>query len=317
MKDTQKKLLGIIALSLSIFLFAACSDTPNETEDDIPETEARHRHEYHLKETREGDCKVRGYQLYECDCGESFKSLLPSEHVYVDVKDTSGNCIKRVCNNCGDYSIIRDQKYTFYIDFEGMLTVEAAGTQAPYVEYYGRSGTSAEIETDAYGSYAKLVSSNYYLLDTSEIMKKGQNFVISFDVKFDRYAKGALFSLIPFNNGSFSYNDGLIRIDASGTLSFLGSGDSQYNKTVVLPDKGYSNIAIAGNMKTGLYDVYVNEELVRKDIPYIKSSSSLEKVYLRYLDKDTGSTAFIDDLKLYVAETPEFVIDESKLYFNP
>ncbi len=311
----MKKTINMwLAALLCGAMLTSCGGAPvgdKETESE------RHRHEYHHEKTVEGTCAELGYQLYTCACGDTFKSLIPSEHDYelVNTKADGVEYVKRTCKVCGDSSVARLQTYLFNIGFEDADTVEEAGNQPPNVEYYGHAGTLAEIVKNDDGAFAHLVSSNYYLLDLSNTLRDGKNFVLSFDVRFDKFSGGALFSLIPFRNGSFSYNDGMMELDPSGNVTFCSTGDSAYNKAVKLSDKGYNNITVTGNMSTGLYDVYVNQTLVRKGISYQKAGNA-EKIYIRYLDRDTGFDAAVDNLKLYAADLPEFLVEPNGLVFE-
>lgn len=291
------------------------TDTRGNESTESEETE-EHVHAFSLTETVEGDCKEQGYSRYACSCEMSYKVPIPAAHTYKQVKDVSGAYTKRVCVSCGEYKIVRNQEYLYNIDFEGVETPAEAAKQPPSVEFYVIAGEGASVKQDDEGACMKIGASNYYLRDTSGIFVSGKTFVFSMDIKVEKYAQAELLSIVYQNGSKWAYNRGVVRLEADGTLGFFSNGNGKYTKTVRLSDKGYNNITVVGDLKNCLFDIYVNEELVREDVSYIASPNADTVVYIRYFDQKKAFVAYADNLKLYAAETPEFVVPASGIVFS-
>ena len=54
--------------------------------------------------------------------------------------------------------------------------------------------------------------------------------------------------------------------------------------------------------------VYVDEKLERKDVKYVIPPTNVSRSYIRYFDRKAGYHAAADNLKVYVADTPEFIV---------
>lgn len=309
----QKRwITALAALLLTGTCLVSCSDVSrgNETE---------HSHEYHLSETVRGTCAAPGYQKYVCSCGESFESAVPTPHSYTTLADVTDSYFMEICRVCGTYSITHEQDYLYYIDFENAKDYEEAALQENS-ECYRASGEHIGLVADGDDTSLKVTDTNYYILDKSEVVKSGEDFVASMDIRFDKHAKATIFSILCYFEGSkdFSYNAGLIFVEADGRLSSVTDGDLRYYEEVYLSEDGYDNIVVKGSLKTGLYDIYVNEKLVRKNVSYVKTEKPLKMVCLRYFDAQNSATytAYADNLKLCAATLPEFVIDEDQIDFG-
>ncbi len=308
---TKKLRLAAICFSLLLCVSAVgCGQK-------LPEGE--HHHEYHLRDTVEGICSDKGYQLYACACGESFKSFMPSPHNYKTLTDTTGAYFKTVCTRCGDYSITHKQTYLFEIDFEGAEDVKAAAHKTNCACY--RVGDPMELAEDGGSTVMKSVAGNYYILDKTDTMKTGKTFFISADIRYETRAHAAIFSILPKEKDQdFSYNAGLVFVEKDGKLSFVSRGDLRYQEDVYLSEEGYDNLTIKCDLYKGLYDVYLNQKLVRKNLSYVKTNDSVELVCARYFDvrysdSDRPPVAYGDNVRMYVADIPEFEIDEERLTF--
>lgn len=292
------------------------SDTESETELVFEETGA-HTHEFVLTGTMQGTCAEQGYDRYECSCGMSYKELIPAAHTYKTVMDVSGQYTKTVCVMCGAYKIVRNQKYLYNIDFENVASVGEAANQPPNLEFYVAAGGTAALENDGENAYMKIAACNYYVKDKSGVFLSGDTFVLSMDVKVEKYATAELLSIVyQHKNNKWSYNRGLVRLEADGTISFCGGGNGKYTQTVRLSEKGYNNITVVGNFKDNLFDVYVNEELVREAISYVNVPAADDTIYVRYFDQKKDYVAYADNMKLYRADTPEFVVPKSGIVFS-
>ena len=62
--------------------------------------------------------------------------------------------------------------------------------------------------------------------------------------------------------------------------------------------------------------MYLNGVSVRTGIAYQSKDARLEKVYVRFLDREKDFKAVVDHLKLYDAASPEFVIEEDGIVFE-
>lgn len=337
MKRNREILLVVMLLLASLFLTVSCgvpteSEAGPETENEAPDTASSetlsetegspssesepHTHAYLLTETVEGSCAEYGYHRYACSCGLSYKELIPAAHVYTTVKDVTGEYTKTVCTACGTYKIIRNQKYLYNINFENVKSPEEAANQPPNLEFYVIAGNGAERVTDGENAYMRIAASNYYVKDTSGVFVEGKKVVFSIDLKVEKFAHAELLSIVYLTDGKWAYNRGIIRIEADGTLGFYDKGNGKYTQPVRLSEKGYVTVTVAGDMKTGLFDVYVDGELVREGIRYFKPPSKSTAVYIRYFDQKKDFVACADNLKLYVADTPEFVVPSSGIVFS-
>ena len=94
----------------------------------------------------------------------------------------------------------------------------------------------------------------------------------------------------------------------------MNDGDPAYYKDVFFSKEGYDTLTVKGNLGTGLYDVYLNEQLVRKDVRYVSASSPITLLCLRYFDvQNTESyTGYVDNLKLYRTAVPDVATDETE-----
>ena len=306
----QKKWMSILlVLFLTSISLVSCSGAPIIADTD-------HQHEYHLLQTVGGTCAAWGYQQYSCVCGESFKSDIPVPHSYVTLADDTDSHFMEICKVCGAYSITHEQEYIYHIDFENAETPKTAAKQGNS-ECYRITGSAIELVKDEGDMSLKVVNTNYYVLDKSETVKNGEDFVASMDIRYDRHGEAAIFSILCFYK-DFSYNSGLIFVEEDGRLSSVNDGDLAYDEEVYLSEEGYDNIAVKGNLATGLYDIYVNDKLVRKNVRYVKAEDSLKLVCLRYFDAQNSGTyiGYADNLKLYAAAFPESVVDENLINFG-
>lgn len=292
------------------------TETETETETEV-ETEA-HTHNYKLSDTVQGTCLELGYRRFACTCGLSYKELIPATHKYKEVTDTTGNYIKKVCTACGDYKIIRKQSYLYNITFETGKTAQEATNNAGG-RFYTISGGTVDIKKGTDGNYGLVKTANYCVYDKAGAVKSGSKFIISMDVKYTKI--GTTHSLIAFGihykNGETAFGNGVVSVGADGTLQFCHNGDGKNTKAVRLSDKGYNNITIVGDLKSGLFDIYVNEELVRSKVQYnTKLESGATDVYVRYFDREKQFEAQVDNIKLYQGTTPEFIVPTSGIVFK-
>ncbi len=318
MKKYKARLAAIFALLLASVSLASCSVLGLDKKEPSAES-GEHRHEYHLRESfTNGVCNSPGHQLYVCECGEQFESPIPSPHSYVTLTDTTGSYFKHICKHCGEYTITHEQKYLHVIDFENGETLEEATEQDGANCYrVGKDKGTIEIVSDGDNRCLTANFANYYILDKTDTIKNGKDFVVSVDVRYEVYGRNALFSVLCHTGKDFSYNAGLVFVEEDKSLSFVADGDPRYREKVYLTDEGYDNITIKGNIRTGLYDVYLNQVLVRKDIPYVKNNSP-KFVCIRYFDVQSKVpyVGYVDNLKMYAADIPEFIIDEDHLVFE-
>lgn len=283
---------------------------PAETEP--VETEPPHVHEYLLSKTVGGTCVEEGYEVFSCTCGLSYKNLIPSAHKYTDVKDSTGKYTKKLCSLCGDYKIVRNQSYLFNLTYEGFTDVKSATEGQKNLDFYTISsadGTkgNAVIRSNTDGNYLYLSECNYAVWDnTNSITSK--KIVASIDVMFESYPKEKLhlFSVSYVDSkGTTAYNSGIVLVGNDGSL-YVNGDDKPLS--VKLKQKGYTNITMVYDPTTGLADVYVDEKLERKDVKYVIPPTNVSRSYIRYFDRKAGYHAAADNLKVYVADTPEFIV---------
>ena len=322
MKLRRNLILFLLIVCLAILVSCGdASDTDTlapESEEEtegVPETEGPHTHEFVLTETVSGTCLEQGYDRYDCSCGMSYKSLIPSAHSYKTVQDVTGQYTKNVCESCGDYTIVRNQTYLYNIDFENASSVGDAANQPPNLEFYVAAGGTASIEKDENGSYMSIATSNYYVRDKSGIFVSGETFVLSMDLKVEQFAAAELISIVYENGGKWAYNRGIVRLEADGSLGFYSEGKGANKEKVYLSAKGYNNITIVGDLKTNRFDVYVNEVLVRENVSYVGEPAKGATVYVRYFDQKKAYVASADNLKCYQANVPEFIVPSSGIVF--
>lgn len=314
----QRWIIAALVLALGGLTLLSCTNKEP--------VESEHIHEYHLRETSlVGVCSDPGYQLYACECGDSFKSDIPSPHEYETIADVTGAYFKTLCKHCGLVSgITHEQEYFYVLDFEGVKDLTEAGNK-PNTQAYRIGGIEGEqigIVKDGENSVLWSTVGNYYLLDKTNTLKDGKDFVVSMDIRYETFANTAIFSVLGHNrNKDFSYNAGLIFADAEGRMTFVAQGDPEYQEEVYLSQDGYDTITVKGNLSTGLYDIYLNQKLVRKNVPYVKAQSSFDYICIRFFDvrysnSNVPYVAYADNLKLYAASAPEFIIDESQITFE-
>lgn len=331
MKRICGKLMLAMLLLAGLLLLVSCGDTADET--DLPvETDApvetnepdesgatdedeAHTHEYLLTQTTEGTCAEYGYHRYECSCGLSYKELIPAAHTYKTVTDVTGTYTKTVCTACGAYTIVRNQVYLYNIDFENAKDPADAAKKQQNLEFFTLAGDGATLVKEGENTLMKIAASNYYVKDLTGVLAGGQKVVFSMDLKVEKFAQAELLSIVYLNGTKWSYNRGVVRLEADGTLGFYGVGNGKYTEKVKLSDKGYVTITVAGDMKKGLFDVYVDGELVREGIQYPKPSATTE-VYVRYFDQKKDYVAYADNLKFYAASVPEFVVSANGIVFS-
>lgn len=327
------KFFLVLMTAVLCLAFAACSNKQSDPvesgvkDDEITvapvegtepqDTEPPHVHEFVLNDTVKGTCVAEGYEVYGCSCGISYKNLIPSEHKYSEQKDTTGKYTKKLCELCGEYKIVRNQTYIHNLTFEG-----ASGDIVDYtnkqknLKFYGAAaadGTKGKIEikNSIDGSHMYIYDCNYYIQDTSETMLKNK-FIVSADIKFEKYADLELISFAHQKaGGKWNYNSGVIKITSDGKVRFFGD-DTVSN--VVLKSKGYNNFTVVCDPITSLCDVYINEKLVKSGIDYVDIPNDVVGVYIRYFDRKAGFAASADNLKLYVAGTPEFIVPDGLVF---
>ena len=326
MRRIKKILIWLLILCQMAFLFSCAGEGGSETEvqeggtvttgtEEDPSNDGAHSHLFTLTDEVAATCAEEGYRRYACDCNMSYKVPLAAAHSYLQITDVSGKYTKRVCSECGDYKIVRNQEYLYNINLENVRSVEAAAKQPPNLEFYVIAGDHVTLESDGEGNYMRIAASNYYVRDLSGVFVSGETFVFSMDIKVEKYATAELLSIVYLDGTKWSYNKGLIRLEANGTLGFFHAGNKALNETVRLSDKGYNNITVVGNLKTCLFDIYVNEKLVRESVKYITPPLATTKVYIRYFDREKDFVAYADNLKLYAAKTPEFIVPTSGIVF--
>ena len=282
---------------------------PAETEP--PETEPPHEHEYLLSKTVAGTCVEEGYEVYSCICGLSYKNLIPSAHKYTSIKDTTGKYTKKLCSLCGDYNIVRNQTYVHHVTYEGFSDIKNAIDAQKNLKFYAISPVTkqggGEIKENLDGKYAYIREANYYIQDTSRTMLT-KKFVVSADIKFDKPTSIELISYVFLNaNGKWSYNSGIVKVTEDGKLRIHGE-DAPLD--IKVKEKGYSNIAIVADPATSLCDIYVDEKLMRTGVKYVDFPADAKECHIRYFDRKEGFAAAIDNMKMYVADTPEFVVPD-------
>ena len=325
------KLFLVLAILIISLALSACgngiettapeeSDTePSVTEPvetDPPETEPPHVHEYLLTNTVAGTCVEEGYEVYGCTCGLSYKNIIPSAHKYTEVKDTTGRYTKKLCSLCGDYKIVRNQTYVHQVTFEGFDDVKKAVNAQKNLNFYaisGIDGGGGEIRSNLDGSHAYIHSANFYIQDTSRTMV-AKKFVVSADFRFEKCVGMELISFVFKNaDGSWSYNSGIVKLTSDGKLKIHGD---EAPLDIKVKEKGYTNIAVAVDPKTKLCDIYVDEKLVKSGVEYVKFPSDAQECYIRYFDRKYGYVAAIDNMKMYAASSPEFVVPDGLTFEN-
>lgn len=318
----------VLTVIILCFVLAACGGQTEDTtapvvdetdpsftepaETEPVETEPPHVHEYLLSKTVGGMCVEEGYEVFSCTCGLSYKNLIPSAHKYTDVKDSTGKYTKKLCSLCGDYKIVRNQSYLFNLTYEGFTDVKSATEGQKNLDFYTISsadGTkgNAVIRSNTDGNYLYLSECNYAVWDnTNSITSK--KIVASIDVMFESYPKEKLhlFSVSYVDSkGTTAYNSGIVLVGNDGSL-YVNGDDKPLS--VKLKQKGYTNITMVYDPTTGLADVYVDEKLERKDVKYVIPPTNVSRSYIRYFDRKAGYHAAADNLKVYVADTPEFIV---------
>lgn len=334
-----KLFLVLTILIMSISLLVSCGgDESDTTLPDAPDTETTepveteapdtepvetappHTHEYAVSNTVKGTCVEDGYEVYSCSCGLSYKNLLPASHIYKQVKSTDGKYIKNLCALCGDYKIVRNQSYLSNLTFDGFTDIKEATNSQQNLEFYTiasaeKTKGTAVIHKDLDGSYMYIYECNYCVWDkTNTITSK--KFIASLDVMFESYPNDTLnlFSVSYRNTaGKETYNSGIVKVSPDGKLYVNGSNEPLSAK---LKDKGYNNITIVYDPVSGLADVYVNEKLERAGFEYIVMPTDISMSYIRYFDRKAGFVAHVDNVKLYVADTPEFVVPNGIMFPN-
>ena len=326
------KLRAFLVLTVIIlcFVLVACGNQTDDTtvpvvdetepsftepaETEPVETEPPHVHEYLLSKTVGGTCVEEGYEVFSCTCGLSYKNLIPSAHKYTDVKDSTGKYTKKLCSLCGDYKIVRNQTYLFNLTYEGFTDVKSATEGQKNLDFYtissaDKTNGNAVIRSNSDGNYLYLSECNYAVWDnTNSITSK--KIVASIDVMFESYPKEKLhlFSVSYVDSkGTTAYNSGIVLVGNDGSL-YVNGDDKPLS--VKLKQKGYTNITMVYDPTTGLADVYVDEKLERKDVKYVIPPANVSRSYIRYFDRKAGYHAAADNLKVYVADTPEFVVPD-------
>jgi hypothetical protein len=318
----------VLTVIILCFVLAACGNQTEDTtvpvvdetepsftepaETEPVETEPPHVHEYLLSKTVGGTCVEEGYEVFSCTCGLSYKNLIPSAHKYTDVKDSTEKYTKKLCSLCGDYKIVRNQAYLFNLTFEGFSDVKKATEGQKNLDFYtissaDKTNGNAVIRSNSDGNYLYLSECNYAVWDnTNSITSK--KIVASIDVMFESYPKEKLhlFSVSYVDSkGTTAYNSGIVLVGNDGSL-YVNGDDKPLS--VKLKQKGYTNITMVYDPTTGLADVYVDEKLERKDVKYVIPPANVSRSYIRYFDRKAGYHAAADNLKVYVADTPEFIV---------
>ena len=318
----------VLTVIILCFVLAACGGQTEDTtvpvvdetepsftepaETEPVETEPPHVHEYLLSKTVGGTCVEEGYEVFSCTCGLSYKNLIPSAHKYTDVKDSTEKYTKKLCSLCGDYKIVRNQTYLFNLTYEGFTDVKSATEGQKNLDFYtissaDKTNGNAVIRSNSDGNYLYLSECNYAVWDnTNSITSK--KIVASIDVMFESYPKEKLhlFSVSYVDSkGTTAYNSGIVLVGNDGSLYVNGSDKPL---SVKLKQKGYTNITMVYDPTTGLADVYVDEKLERKDVKYVIPPANVSRSYIRYFDRKAGYHAAADNLKVYVADTPEFIV---------
>ena len=327
-----KLLLSLIVIIIAV-LVTSCGEVSEETtaapdveteptvtepeETEPTETEPPHVHDYKLSNTVSGTCVEEGYETYSCTCGLSYKNLIPSAHKYKTVKDTTGKYVKNVCTLCGDYKIVRDQDYIHHVTFDGYKTVEDAINAFKTLKFYAISKADGSdgkgvIKTNLDGSYMYINDANFYIEDKSNTLLT-KKFVVSIDVKFDKYTDIEMISFAHQKTSGWNYNSGIVKITADGKIRIHGD---DLPLDIKLSEKGYTNLTVVCDPISTLCDVYVNEKLVKKDVKYVAIPKDVKAAYIRYFDRKLGYAASADNIKLYVADTPEFVVPDGLVFKN-
>ena len=330
-----KLFLVLAILIIAVSLLVSCGDAvdttaPEESETEPAfteppetepiETEPPHEHEYAVSEVVRGSCVEDGYEVYSCSCGLSYKNLIAANHTYKEVKSSDGKYVKKLCSLCGDYKILRNQTYLSNVTFDGYTDIRKAVESQKNLEFYtiaSADGTKgkAEVRKDIDGSYMYIHEANCCVWDkTNTITSK--KFVASIDLMFESYPNTNLnlFSVSYRNkSGKETYNDGIVLVGTDGSLYVNGGKTKLPTK---LNAKGYNNITIVYDPTTGLADVYLNEKLEVSGVEYKVMPKDISQSYIRYFDRKHGFAALADNIKLYVADTPEFVVPDGIVFKN-
>lgn len=284
------------------------------------ETEPPHVHEYKVTNVVKNTCLEDGYEVYSCTCGLSYKNIIPVAHSYKTFNSTDGKYVKNQCSVCGDYKILRNQSYIYNITFDGFESPSEAVNAQKNAAFYtankadGSNGF-AKVNKELDNSYLYISECNFCVWDKTKTITS-QKFVASMDLMFESYPSVTfnLFSVSYRNaQGKETYNDGLIKVAPDGSLYVSGRKEPL---SVKLKSKGYNNISIVLDPATGIADVYVNEKLECSGVKYVAMPADASAAYIRYFDRKLGFTAMADNLKVYVADTPEFVVPNGITFLN-
>ena len=319
-----KSILVFFMILGAILLLVSCGNadetmpmdnTATQPAEDLPvETDSDHTHKYRITNIIKSTCLEEGYEVYSCECGLSYKNLIPVAHSYRSVKSTDGKYTKKQCSVCGDYKITRNQSYIYNITFDGYDQPADAVNDQKNATFYtankadGSSGY-VKINNELEEGFLYISECNFCVWDDTKTITS-KKFVASMDVMFEHYADVTLnlFSVsYRDSRGRETYNDGLLKVASDGSVYVSGSSEPF---SVRLKTKGYNNIAVVFDPITGLADVYINEKLERSNVKYIEMPSDISKSYIRYFDRKTGFSAQADNLKVYVADTPEFIVPD-------
>jgi hypothetical protein len=327
------KLFLVLAILIFSVVLSSCGEKADDTtelpdvtepavtepaeETDPPETEPPHEHNYVKSKTVDGTCVEEGYEIYSCECGLSYKNIIPSAHKYTGVKDSTGKYTKNVCSLCGDYRIVRNQSYIFNVTFDGFNDVKAAINSQKALNFYAISaadGTKGkgEVRQDADGSFGYVYDANFYFQDKNKALLTKSKYVLSADIKFEKTTNMELLSIVfQTLNGSWNYNSGVVKVTADGKFMLAGE---EKPLDIAVKTKGYNNLSVVFDTKTGLCDVYIDEQLVGKNIAYKVFPDDAKGCYIRYFDRKAGYAGCIDNIKMYVADTPEFVVPDGLVF---
>ena len=132
------------------------------------------------------------------------------------------------------------------------------------------------------------------------------------DVKFEKITEMELLSYAFQNaDGKWSYNQGIVKLTADGRFK-LYKEDAPLD--VKIKTKGYTNITVVSDPKTSLCDVYIDGKLVREKVKYVNFPTDAIGCYIRYFDRADGFSACMDNMKMYVADTPEFIVPDGLMF---
>ena len=328
-----KLLLALTVIIISV-LISACGNAVDDTalpvsdenetqfteptETEAPETEPPHTHNYVISNTVSGTCVEEGYEVYSCSCGLFYKNMIPSAHKYTSIKDTTGNYVKNICSLCGDYTVAKKQTYVHNVDFEGFDDIQKAINAQKTLKFYAISSADGgmgggEIKETADGNVAYIHDANFYIQDTSRTMVN-EKFVVSADFKFEKMTDMELISFA-FKDaaGKWHYNSGIVRLSADGRVRIHGE-DKPLD--IKLKEKGYTNITVVADPATSLCEVYVDQQLVKSGVKYYTFYNDAQECHIRYFDRKQGYAASIDNIKMYAADTTEFIVPDGLTFKN-